>query len=692
MKEQILLPPNEAPVRKFWKPWKWIGISVYVAALLFNRWLPGFLVAAAYIYGIVVITGLVFFVFRYLKDRFFWRVRNRLIGSFIFVGIIPLLILLGVVALSGYILLGHLAGQYLNQALQENGRLISEINAELAGQIAHADATGSFSARAAAVFSNHSSQFPRLAVRLLQRLPDGTLRAVSKHDPQKILRDVSSHPGYKWLGKASSFEGLLTDRGKILLTSFRPVPGLAGFYLEAAAPLDSFLEERLQREKSLYVNFFVGKDVDININITDEDASVTIPGEKSAGSSNHEAEQRVNQQMAAQEARQKDDSRTMVLWYLPVQGKIYESGQDDTDAYAIFRVPQAAVLKAYFGQDSQQSQFLLKVVYVLVGMFLFAEIVSLLIGFTISRRITRSVHDVYQGILALQKGDLSHRIPVRRNDQLGLLAHSFNHMSASIERLLEEVVEKKRLEQELEIAREVQATLFPKQLPHPPGMAVFGGCKAARTVSGDYYDFIVEDETHLNIVVGDISGKGISAALLMANLQASMRSQLLSHKHEDPASVGQSLADVMTQLNRQIYLNSPPEKYATLFLSRYDADARRLWYCNAGHLPPIVLDAQGIRTLEATGTVVGLLPDAVYEAKCIDMTPGTLLAIFTDGVTEAVNGADEEFGDKQLLEALQQSRARAPEAIWDHVLSKVGEWQGDLPQHDDITLIVAKAR
>ncbi len=690
MTEQILLPPNEAPVRKFWKPWKVVGISVYVAALLFNRWLPGFLVAAAYIYGIVVITGLVFFLFRYLRDRLFWRVRNRLIGSFIFVGIIPLLILLGVVALSGYILLGHLAGQYLNRALQENGRLISEINAELAGQIAHEDATSAFSARAAAVFSNHSSQFPRLAARLLQKLPDGTLRAVARYDPQKILREVSSHPGYKWLGKASSFEGLLTDRGKILLTSFRPVSGLSGFYLEAAAPLDSFLEERLQREKSLYVNFFVEKEADINI--SDKGVSVKIPGDKSPASSNLEAEQRVNQQLEAQEARRKGDSRTMVLWYLPVQGKMYESGQEDTAANAIFRVPQAAVLKAYFGQDNQQSQFLLKLIYVLVGMFLFAEIVSLLIGFTISRRITRSVHDVYQGILALQKGDLSHRIPVRRSDQLGLLAHSFNHMSASVERLLEEVVEKERLEQELEIAREVQATLFPKLLPHPPGMAVFGGCKAARTVSGDYYDFIVEDETHLNIVVGDISGKGISAALLMANLQASMRSQLLSHKHEDPASVGQSLADVMRQLNRQIYLNSPLEKYATLFLSRYDADARQLWYCNAGHLPPIVLDAQGIRTLEATGTVVGLLPDAVYEAKCIDMTPGTLLAIFTDGVTEAVNGADEEFGDQQLLEALQQSRARTPEAIWDHVLSKVGEWQGGLPQHDDITLIVAKAR
>jgi predicted PurR-regulated permease PerM len=178
MKEQILLPPDDAPPRKFWKPWKWIGLAVYVAAHIFNRWLPGYIVTAACIYGIVVIAGLVFFVFRRLKDRFFWRVRNRLIGSFIFVGIIPLLILLGVVALSSYILLGHLAGQYLNQALQENGRQISEINAELAGQIPHEDATSAFPARAAAVFSRHSSQFPRLAVRFLQRFPDGSLRAV----------------------------------------------------------------------------------------------------------------------------------------------------------------------------------------------------------------------------------------------------------------------------------------------------------------------------------------------------------------------------------------------------------------------------------------------------------------------------------------------------------------------------------
>ena len=342
------------------------------------------------------------------------------------------------------------------------------------------------------------------------------------------------------------------------------------------------------------------------------------------------------------------------------------------------------------GEGDIQNKILIEVIYFMGGMFVFVEIVSLITGFTISRRITRSVHDMYQGTLALQRGELEHKIPVRRHDQLGLLAHSFNQMSASITRLLEEVSEKKRLEQELEIAREVQATLFPKQLPHPRGMAIFGGCEPARVVSGDYYDFIVEDEARLDIVVADISGKGISAALLMANLQAAMRNQLLSIKHDGPDDIGKSLAGVMTQLNEQIYRNSPAEKYATLFLARYDAEARRLWYCNAGHLPPILLIGEETRFLEATGMVVGLLPNAPYQAGSVDLVSGSLLAIFTDGVTEAINKEDEEFGDQRLLSALKEARARTPEGVYQSVIEKIRTWQGDLPQHDDITLIVAK--
>jgi sigma-B regulation protein RsbU (phosphoserine phosphatase) len=169
-----------------------------------------------------------------------------------------------------------------------------------------------------------------------------------------------------------------------------------------------------------------------------------------------------------------------------------------------------------------------------------------------------------------------------------------------------------------------------------------------------------------------------------------MRNQLLAVKHDDPVDTAKSLASVMDQLNQQIYINSPSEKYATLFLSRYDAASRRLWYCNAGHLPPILLTDQGTQLLEATGTVVGLLPGAGYQARSIDLPPGSVLAIFTDGVTEAVNHADEEFGDDRLRAALQQARQRTPEEIYKFVIGRVRDWQGDLPQHDDITLIVAK--
>jgi sigma-B regulation protein RsbU (phosphoserine phosphatase) len=246
------------------------------------------------------------------------------------------------------------------------------------------------------------------------------------------------------------------------------------------------------------------------------------------------------------------------------------------------------------------------------------------------------------------------------------------------------------LEQELEIAREVQATLFPKQLPRPRGLEIFGGCEPARVVSGDYYDFIVEDEARLHIVVGDISGKGISAALLMANLQASMRNQLLKLRHGDPDRLEESLAGLMAGLNGQIFANSPSGKYATLFVANYDAENRTLCYCNAGHLPPIVLHNGKLSRLETGGTVLGLFETAHYQAASMVLEPGTLVAMYTDGVTEAPNDADEEFGEDRLIEVLRETGNRSPEAIYRVVSERLMSWQGTLKQHDDITLIIAK--
>ena len=689
MKKPISALPGDVPVKKFWKPWKWVGLAVYAAALLFNRWLPGLIVGVGYLCGIVVIANLLFHAFRYLKNRLFWRVRNRIIGSFVFVGFIPLLLLLGIVYLSAYLLAGQLAGKYLDSSLRDSERQIVEIHHELSGQVAQSGLKAAFPEMAARVASAHVQQFPRLTARLLRRSAAGSLEVLSKYDPRNTVKDMAPYPGADWLGGGTSFAGLLRQGETALMTCLQPVSGPSGFYLEVTVPLDEHFAERLQREKSIY--FALAGTGQTNIVVSNNGIRVSFnSSKKGAAPDEAEAGEAVVSAYEALETRRRNDRRSMVTWGMALPCKSYESGKEDNAGLVILHVPLRVLVNTYLGESELQGPLILKVIYALAIMFVVVEIISLIIGITISRRITRSVHDMYRGTLALQKGDLQHRIPVRRKDQLGLLAHSFNQMSASITRLLEEVSEKKRLEQELEIAREVQATLFPKQLPHPRGMTIFGGCEPARVVSGDYYDFIVEDEAHLDIVVGDISGKGISAALMMANLQAAMRNQLLAIKSDNPADTEKSLVGIMAELNQQIYGSSPSEKYATLFLSRYDAGARRLWYCNAGHLAPILLTDQGVQVLEPTGTVIGLLPGAGYQAKSIDLAPGALLAIFTDGITEAVNGADEEFGTERLVEALQQSRSRAPEEVYRFVIGRVREWQGTLPQHDDMTLIVAK--
>jgi len=689
METPILLPPDEGPKKRFWKTWKWVGLLIFGAVLFLNRWLPGPLVAAGYLYGIVVIANVLFRGFRYLRDRLFWRVRNRIIGSFVFIGIIPIVLLLAVVFLSAYLLAGQLAGRYLDTSLREIEHQITEINEELTGEIGRSDLKTAFPAVAARIWPAHAGHFPGLAARLLRRRPDGILEILSAHDPGSTLKSPEEHPGDKWLAGAAAYDGLIRRGETALITSLRPVPHAAGFYVEVSAPLDHAVEERLQKERSIYCALIgVGQ-----THVTYSNRGVRISLDESgsgARARDSQAEKKIADDVRALDARRQNDPRRMVMWAVPLRGRNYETGQNESVGMMVLYVPLQTVYDVSFGPEDEQARIIVIIIYSLAGMFLFAELVALIIGFAINRRITRSVHDLYQGTLALQQGNLQHVIPVRRKDQLGLLAHSFNQMSVSISRLLQEVGEKKRLEQELEIAREVQATLFPKQLPQPRGMVLFGGCEPARVVSGDYYDFIVEDEAHLDIVVADISGKGISAALLMANLQAAMRNQLLAAKLEDPENIAKSLAGVVAHLNQQIYINSPSEKYATLFLSRYDAGSRRLWYCNAGHLPPILLSTKGTQLLEATGMVIGLLPNASYEARFIELTPGSVLAIFTDGITEAVNQADEEFGEARLLEALQKSRQGTPEEIYKFVISRVRDWQGDLPQHDDITLIVAK--
>ncbi len=240
----------------------------------------------------------------------------------------------------------------------------------------------------------------------------------------------------------------------------------------------------------------------------------------------------------------------------------------------------------------------------------------------------------------------------------------------------------RRLAQELEIATQVQARLFPQRQPQLRTLDYAGICVQARQVGGDYYDYIDLGQERLGLVIGDIAGKGIAAALLMANLQANLRSQCATAVDEP----GRFLQSV----NRLFFDNSTESAYATLFFAEYDDRSRRLRYANCGHLPGLVIRRDGsCQRLDPTATVVGIFADWECEVGECQLIEGDLLTLYTDGITESFNEAGEDFGERRLIEALRQSRELAPQAMLASVVDQVRRFSvGE--QHDDITLVIAR--
>ena len=325
--------------------------------------------------------------------------------------------------------------------------------------------------------------------------------------------------------------------------------------------------------------------------------------------------------------------------------------------------------------------------------FLVIELVSLIIGIRLTRSITSTVDSLYAATEKVKAGDFSYRIGIPARDQLTALGEAFDSTTASVERLLRESQEKSRLESELEIAREVQRQLFPQTIPKPPGLELYGMCKPARMVSGDYFDFLQIDKDRVGLVLGDISGKGISAALLMAAIQSSLRAQFYNGFSStgigEPAPL--STAEVVKRLNRQLFESTSTEKYATFFYALYDASARSLTYTNAGHLPPVLFRGGRRQRLECGGTVVGLFSPMEYEQATVQLEPGDIFLAFTDGLTEPENIYGEEFGEERLLEVAQRALGSPLDVLVQEIYSSVGDWTGSPELQDDMTLIVAKA-
>ena len=389
----------------------------------------------------------------------------------------------------------------------------------------------------------------------------------------------------------------------------------------------------------------------------------------------------------------------------------WDTGDTSSPAAIIVQTRVSKLYERLFGalgDFAPTVEFVLLFVAIIFGII---EIIALIISYRLTRTVTGAVAKLYEGTQHVNRGDFSHRIPVKSNDQVATLANSFNSMTASLEKLIEEQKQKQRLENELVIAQEVQAQLFPHEGVQLASLEVHGFFRPARTVSGDYYDFLTLDSDRLILAVGDISGKGISAALLMATIHSAVRALSMQDVPvlREPAAVGAALGSdvlvasglrsldvspgaLLSLLNHQLYESTPPEKYATLFLGIYNGAERKLTYSNGGHLPPIIMSEDGsIRRLECGGTVVGLFDQRSYDEDSVELRRGEIFLAYTDGVTEPENDFGE-FGEQRLIDLLRENRDLPLPRISEIVTAAVDDWIGANEQPDDVTLVLARAR
>jgi len=300
--------------------------------------------------------------------------------------------------------------------------------------------------------------------------------------------------------------------------------------------------------------------------------------------------------------------------------------------------------------------------------------------------ITAAIDDLSSAARHIASGNFAWRTPVREEGQLGELVCNFNEMAIALEQLQKDEAARLTFESELQVARSVQEYLYPRVVPVLPGATVSGRTVAAEMIGGDLYDFFDLGEERIGILCADVSGKGIPAALMMANLQAVARA------HSGDRADGRDVvrAHFVEILNRQLAGRFGDNRYATLFWAEYDARTAVLTYVNAGHPPPILICPTGaIERLSSGGIPIGMFANARYTATQLHMEPGSRLVIFTDGLTDAENAVQEDFGDPRLIACCTKIPAGIDaEGVADRVMQAVKDWSFETEQVDDTTVVV----
>jgi phosphoserine phosphatase RsbU/P len=657
---------SSAEISRVWRRLSWPDLAAMVLVSLGGAAL--LLGMAGGIYSFLKFLALLsagYLAFRLIawgRSRLLWSLRNRLIVAGMFLALVPVLLLVTLAALAGQVLYSQLGGYILYEDI--HGRLGRM--ADSAASIAAAERTLPASVPDKVVEESLEEQ-----ILLAQGKDLPGLKIEFHADPRRLVRIAGPN--------AKEFTGVVQSGGVMHLIAMREVESPRGRnvvelsvrvtpdFLETVAPdLGPIQVTALQKA-------------------TNGDLNNTVP----IGGERYRFIERISTRHRRVQAAN--------YWFDPtiegfskVDATYLEPGEKQGErqpVFASFRARPSVLNGRIFSSLGEFSGGPVVGFELIAALLLLAQVVAVVTGIVLTRAITGTVDQLYNATQQVREGDLTHTVKIERRDQLGILGESFNLMTGSIRSLIEEQKQRQRLENEISIAREVQNQLFPQRVPLVPGLEIEAICKAARMVSGDYYDFIELSPTRVAIAIADISGKGISAALLMASLQAALRSQLLA-----PGSDTLSTAELVSRLNRHLVRNTADDRFATFFIAVYDSETRLLRYTNAGHLPAFCLCGDQAFYLDQGGMVLGVFEDYEFVEGTETLPPNAVLIGYSDGLVEPENVYGEEFGITRLKDAAMRLNGSTPRTIALGMMQAVEDWAGTPEQADDMTVIVARMR
>lgn len=598
------------------------------------------------------------------RNRMLWSLRNRLIVAGLFIAVVPVFLLILLAARSASILYSQLASYLLYEDIQRRKDMLADIAAHIAA--AHGTLPAGVSeaeSERVLVAQSHSVHDRELPDLTIQFSNDPTLlRNIALN--RQIFAGLVQQDKKPFLSIVS-IRAMQEPRGVRVVTLRVPVN--EDFLASIAPDLGAIQLNLMQRYSG-------GAHQGVLYTTNGVKYEITKPI--------------VARNRFLQPALLWIDSPVDVVsrldsTYVGSDGTV----EPTHPVLAVFNARPSQLSSRMFGSLGElRDTYLIAFVLILIA-FVVIWAGAFITGIVLTRQITKAIDDLYKATQDVKRGDLSHRVRIERRDQLGVLGESFNDMIGSVSTLIQEQQQRQRLENEISIAREVQDQLFPRNLPHVQGVEIEAICKAAREVSGDYYDFIQLSPTHLAIAIADISGKGISAALLMASLQAALRSQVLV-----PGSETMSTAELVSRLNKHLVRNTGDDRFATFFIAVYDCATRNLRYTNAGHLPSFLISKDSALHLDKGGMVLGVVEDYCYEEGAVIVPPDSLLVGYSDGLVEPENVYGEEFGIRRLQQAAVAVQNGSPQSVAESLMFAAEEWAGTPEQADDMTVIVARLR